>query len=240
MMAAAKITPEQQAQIEANIATAAKRAADRSIITRKQREEAKRIRVTVRAEAQFELGARIVDDPYEPGAKITVPANVRADPIIRMRAKGEIDEGQFIAAEKLRFHIENSGERGAPAVDPTKEPVDGSPKHREVSASVLASVKELVRCQRLLGLFTYRIVRGFVSDGLNGSLIAQAAQHRVDRKHVVGVLRDGLDQIGIMWGIVSGPQHVNKRSAIIAYLNDTPDWAHEENVVNIAYSQKGS
>lgn len=210
----------------------------RAIVARKKREEAKRISKAPRADGKYELGARIVDDPYEPGQKITVPANVRHDPLVRMRDRGEIDEGQYLAGEKLRMLIEQAGERGAPAVDLTKEPVDGSPAFREPALSALHAAKQLAKCQAILGWQSYRLVRSVVSDGLNGTLIAQATAQRVSREEVKAVVRDGLEKLGIYWEFLADPRHARRRASIVAVLQEIATWAHDEGEIAIRYAER--
>lgn len=186
-------------------------------------------------DGRFEIGTRIVDDPYEPGAKITVPANVCADFVLRMHSRGELDEGQYLTAELIRRTLDRAGERGAQAVDPTREPVDGSPIRKDVASTALVALKKLAEWQRLLGFYGWRVVRGIVSDGLNGTLIAFASGRR--RDHVIGVLKDGLQLIGEAEGIVSGRQHANKRALMMAYLEEIPDWGHEEREILIVHKK---
>lgn len=210
----------------------------RYAVARKKREEAKRISKAPRADGLYELGARIVDDPYDPGAKITVPANVRHDPLVRMRDRGEIDDGQYLAGEKLRALREQAGERGAPAVDPSKEPVDGHSAYREPALVVHEACKQLARCQELLGWRTYRLVCSVVSDGLNGTLIAQATGNRIDRKQVQQQVRDGLEDLGVHFGFLTDPRHLRRRASMVAVLQEIATWTHEEAEISIQYAER--
>lgn len=65
-----------------------------------------------------------VEDPYEPGAKITVLRSTRRDPLAWMHAHGQIDEAQYRAGRAWQRDWETV-EQGARAIDPTKEAVDG-------------------------------------------------------------------------------------------------------------------
>jgi hypothetical protein len=65
-----------------------------------------------------------VDDPYERGEKIVVSRQLRGDPLGRLHAHGQIDQAQYNAGRAFQFDWETA-ERGARAIDPTKEAVDG-------------------------------------------------------------------------------------------------------------------
>lgn len=187
----------------------------------------------------LEVGARVVDDPYEPGAKITVPANVRHDPLARMYHAKEIDEGQYLAGEKFRHCLEKIGGAGAPCADWTRPFVDKSISHREPVLTDKRAWHDLRQAHALLGWQNYRLVQGIVFDGLNGSLIAQAKGDLNDRKHIKRAVRDSLEQLAIMWRFLSGPEHERKYASIVAYLNEIPSWGHEEKEIQIEYRQKG-
>lgn len=187
-------------------------------------------------DGSFEIGARVVDDPYEPGNKITVPANVRHDPLARMYNQKEIDDAQYLAGEKLRMCIEKAGGTGAAAADWTRPFVDHSVSFKEVALTQLQAGRELKRAHAMLGFQNYRLVHGVVFDGLNGSLIAQARGHIHDRKAVKAVVRDCLEQLAIMWGYLTGERYRNKRAAMMAYLSDIPTWDHAEREINIRYA----
>lgn len=175
-------------------------------------------------EGRFAPGNRVVDDPYEPGAKIVVPANVRHDPLARMLDRGEIDEAQHKAGEIFRGLLERAGERGAGAMDTTKEPVDGLPAVVDVSETRMKAARALAEVKAVLGFQTYRLVRGVVSDGLNGSLIAQATDYEVNREFVMKTVRDGLEQLAIFWHFVSDPKHTVRAQAMRASIAEMPQW----------------
>lgn len=185
----------------------------------------------------FEVGARVVDDPYEPGNRITVPWNVRHDPLARMRARGEIDEAQYQAGEDLRSCVERIGGSGAPAVDTTKEAVDGGKGYGGISDSTMKAAKKLRDAERVLGWQAYRLVRAVVCDGLNGSLIAQQSRVKVDRKTVQAQVRHSLEHLAILWNYLTDARHVRMKASMVAMLSERPGWMHEETHITIAYSE---
>ena len=188
-------------------------------------------------EGAFEVGARVVDDPYEPGNKITVPWNVRHDPLARMLARGEIDEAQYRAGEDLRACVERLGGSGAPAVDTTKEAVDGGRVYGGISESTMKAAKKLRQAQMVLGWQSYRLVRAVVCDGLNGSLIAQQSSARVDRKAVQVQVRHGLEQLAILWNYLTDPSSIRTRASMVSMMAERPGWMHEETDLTIVYPQ---
>jgi len=184
----------------------------------------------------FEIGSRVVDDPYEPGNSITVPWNVRHDPLARMLARAEIDEAQYRAGGDLRACVERLGGSGAPAVDTTKEAVDGGRGYAGISEGTMKAAKKLREAQQVLGWQSYRLVRAIVCDGLNGSLIAQQSALKIDRKAVQVQVRHGLEQLAILWGYLTDPSHVRTKASMVAMMTERPSWAHDEGVIEIAYS----
>lgn len=186
----------------------------------------------------LEIGSRVVDDPYEPGAKITVPANVATDPLLRMHNAKEIDDAQYLAGERFRHLIERAGGVGAPCADWTRPFVDKSVSFREPALTQLQAGMELKRAWMLLGWQNYRIVHGVVFSGLNGTMIAQARGDINERKAIKRAVREGLEQLAVMWGYLSGPQYVNKHASIMAYLNETPAWPHAEREIEIQYAER--
>lgn len=185
----------------------------------------------------FEIGMRVVDDPYEPGNRITVPWNVRHDPLARMLARAEIDEAQYKAGDDLRACVERLGGSGAPAVDTTKEAVDGGRVYAGISEATMKAAKKLREAQQVLGWQNYRLVRAVVCDGLNGSLIAQQSTAKIDRKAVQVQVRHGLEQLAILWGYLTDQRHVRTRASMVSMMSDRPSWAYEEQVIDIAYAK---
>ena len=46
-----------------------------------------------------------VDDPYEPGAKISAVRSVREDPLADHLARGHIDQAQYLAGREFQRHF---------------------------------------------------------------------------------------------------------------------------------------
>lgn len=90
-----------------------------------------------------------VDDPYEPGAKIATVRSVRDDPLADQRARGYIDEAQFLAGRQFQKDFETAG-RGPKALQ-LGEAVDGNPPQEFLTDSQLKATKALSRCYGALG-----------------------------------------------------------------------------------------
>jgi len=145
-------------------------------------------------------------------------------------------EPQYRAGGDLRACVERLGGSGAPAVDTTKEAVDGGRGYAGISEGTMKAAKKLREAQQVLGWQSYRLVRAIVCDGLNGSLIAQQSALKIDRKAVQVQVRHGLEQLAILWGYLTDPSHVRTKASMVAMMTERPSWAHDEGVIEIAYS----
>jgi hypothetical protein len=90
-----------------------------------------------------------IDDPYEPGAKISAVRSVRDDPLADQLARGHIDEAQFLAGRQFQKDFETA-ERGPRAMALT-EAVDGCPPRETHTDAQLKAGKALSRCYGVLG-----------------------------------------------------------------------------------------
>ena len=90
-----------------------------------------------------------VDDPYEPGARISTVRSVRDDPLGDQHARGHIDEAQFLAGRQFQKDFETA-ERGPRAIA-LSEAVDGSPLLETLTDAQLKAGKALSRCYGALG-----------------------------------------------------------------------------------------
>jgi Domain of unknown function (DUF6456) len=90
-----------------------------------------------------------VDDPYETGARISAVRSVRDDPLADQRARGHIDEAQFLAGRQFQKDFEIA-ERGPKAIA-LSEAVDSSPSQETLTDAQLKAGKALSRCYGALG-----------------------------------------------------------------------------------------
>ena len=90
-----------------------------------------------------------IDDPYELGAKISAVRSVRDDPLADQRARGHIDEAQFLAGRQFQHDFEIA-ERGPRAIV-LSQAVDGGLPVESLTDAQLKATKALSRCYGALG-----------------------------------------------------------------------------------------
>src|SRR6516164_11558901 len=106
----------------------------------------------------IETAEILVDDPYEPGAKILATRQLRHDQLAWLHSHGQIDEAQFKAGRAYQGDYERA-ERGARAIDPTKENVDGGLAIDPLPLSQMAARNKLVSIEKILGHYLVRILQ---------------------------------------------------------------------------------
>lgn len=92
-----------------------------------------------------------VEDPFEAGAKILVMRSTRNDPIADMHARGQLDDCEYATARHWERAYEDSEIGGVPAVDPSKEAVDGGRMREVLTDRQIRAVKELKLAREALG-----------------------------------------------------------------------------------------
>lgn len=93
-----------------------------------------------------------VDDPYEPGGKITTVQSLRDDPLARLHVRSQIDDAQYAAGRHWQNLYEAAEIGGVRAMDTTKEPVDGGGFLTEpITDRQRDAARELGRLSRSLG-----------------------------------------------------------------------------------------
>ncbi len=109
-----------------------------------------------------EIASRTVEDPYDPGNTIVVPANLRHDPLLRMFQRREVDAAQLKAGELLRECHEAASANGLKAINLLAERVDGGNAHAGISDRAIRAARRLHEAEVLLGWQGYRIVTSVV------------------------------------------------------------------------------
>ena len=144
------------------------------------RRSKKRKRLVAKAtpgyEGRFELGSRLVDDPYAPGSQIRVPANVKASTLSYMQSRGRITEVQFRAGEWFRATYERAIIGACGAIDYARVRVDGGKLPDTISTTVMEAHKDLAEVARLLANHRggYSILAKVAGEGLTLSEAAYA------------------------------------------------------------------
>jgi hypothetical protein len=205
------------------------------ISRRKTRKAARQSAAVPGYDGRLEIGARTVEDPYDPGNTISVPANIRHDPLMRMAARQEIDTAQMKAGEALRECHEAASTHGLKAIDPSLVVVDGGRTHQGVSDIAIRAARRLREAEALLGWQAYRIVVSVVCEGIHGSMIAQQTSANVNRNIVQHQVRAALEQLAILWGFASDPRRVRQRASMVGLLQERARWIHDEKDLIIRY-----
>ena len=150
-------------------------------------------------EGRFRQGFREVDDPYEPGAKITAAVNVRHDVVLWMLNRKEIDLAEYAAGEKFRSLMEKAGMTGAKAVDFSREPVDGRGAQKDMAVPALEAAKELAMAHAEIGADAYKVL--WLVVGLNSPEWMQDDKVNWRKRKVARAgVKNSLNSLAKLWG----------------------------------------
>jgi hypothetical protein len=161
-------------------------------------------------DGKFEIGTRVVDDPYDRSNKLTVPANVKASGLVWMHSRGQIDDAQFTAGERFRALYEQAEIGSARGVDHSRPIVDGSGfVSSGVADTTAAAIRELAHLRHAVGAPAFNLAVALIGEGMT---IADYAKHlngghpsRLMADNVGCMLRAALDGLIRFWGVGSGP-----------------------------------
>ncbi len=146
-----------------------------------------------------------VDDPFatKPGEKIRVLRQMRNDPLARLHSHRQIDEAQYSAGRAFQ-HDWEVAERGARAIDPTRERVDGGRLPEPLSDAQGRARKRLIEIERVLGRTMHRVTHAVLVDGMSMETMAQRLFNRegeVVVKYYGRLFRDALDVLAGEYGL---------------------------------------
>ena len=116
-------------------------------------------------EGRFELGSRVVDDPLEPGQRLSVAVNVRESAIEHLASRKRINTTQAVAGDRFRRLWELAAIGAVKGIDPTKDAVDGSGAGDPITDAHLAAAEELKRAMRELGAIGSRVLVSIIEEG---------------------------------------------------------------------------
>lgn len=139
-----------------------------------------------------------VDDPFEPGTKIQVLRQLRCDPLARLHSHHQIDEAQYIAGRCYQRDWE-AAERGARAIDPTKEAVDGGRIPESLTDSQAKARKRLARVHHELGRSIHNLVYAVLIEGMSIETFTRSEGRMGARwaNYYGKMFRDGLDILAL-------------------------------------------
>jgi hypothetical protein len=145
----------------------------------------------------------VVDDPMEPGSKLTVLRSLRHDPLAAMHDAKQLDDAQFMAGRHWQRNRELAEVGGTKAIDPTKEAVGGGkiPEAR-ISDAQIKAFKEMSAALRALGMEGSALIEQFLGRGLGVRDIADQWGAKTDRERgYIGFrLRECLDTLAVEFG----------------------------------------
>jgi hypothetical protein len=156
-----------------------------------------------------------VEDPYERGEMIVVSRQLRGDPLGRLHAHGQIDQAQYNAGRAFQFDWETA-ERGARAIDPTKEAVDGGQMPEPITDGQAAARVRLVEIERELGRRIFRVVHAAVIHGMSMEQIAQSESQSLVRLQG-NLVRTGLNELAIIYGLSNARRQYSRE--VVAITN---------------------
>jgi hypothetical protein len=144
-----------------------------------------------------------VDDPYEPGARITVLRALRDDPLARLRARETIDDAQFRAGRAWQADQEAAEIGAVQSLDPGRECVDGGRLSDPFTDRKHAAMARLARDRAMLGELANAVIRDVLGEGLT---VEQAAAARgftdMRSRYFYGrVLREALEALAKVRGM---------------------------------------
>lgn len=90
----------------------------------------------------------VVDDPYDPAARIRATTNIRDDPLGRLHDHGVIDDAQFNAGREWQRHYERSQLWPATTL---RDPVDGSGASVDALVGIADAIAVIAACGKVLG-----------------------------------------------------------------------------------------
>jgi len=118
------------------------------------------------------VAAMETSDPIS-GDKIVVLRSTRDDPLADLHARHMIDEAQYQAGRSFQEDWETA-ERGARAVDPGKEYVDGGLAPEPITEAQRRAVRQLAIVHRKLGADGSAIVHGVLVHNRTRKQIAES------------------------------------------------------------------
>lgn len=160
---------------------------------RGRKRKPKPVTLAIGYDGQFRPTVAIVQDPYEPMKTLAVPANGAG---VLYSGRKWLSLQQFQVALRFQNLVELAGERGAPAMDWTRDRVDVSAVDRSMSDVKLAALKTLAEARYTLGQEDYRLLRWFASDEAARPSTGKLHDAHYRRRRI----RDALDVLAALWG----------------------------------------
>jgi hypothetical protein len=145
-----------------------------------------------------------VDDPYEAGGKIVTTRQLRGDPLARLHAHRQIDEAQYHAGRAYQRDWEVA-ERGAQAIDPTKEAVDGGRMPEPLTDRQAGARKRLNSIRSHLGTRLYGVAHAVLIEGSSREQLAGSDSQAI-LKLQGALFRTALDELAAFYHLADRPK----------------------------------
>ncbi|WP_454917443.1 hypothetical protein [Xanthobacter sediminis] len=158
------------------------------------------------APPNLERGYKVVPDPWEPGARLSVPCNMRESPIEHMAARKRINAAQKEAADRYRALYERAQLGPLRAMDLAKERLDGGGAGDAFSDRVMEAARRLALANRALGRVAAALVINIIGEGVTIDAMSRGYPHMAEKRahgYVTGRLIEALDQLVEHWGLVA-------------------------------------
>lgn len=160
----------------------------------------------------IERGYKVVPDPWEPGARLSVPCNMRESPIEHMAARKRLNAAQKDAADRYRALYERAQLGPLRAMDLAKERLDGGGAGDAFSDRVMEAARRIAVANRNLGRVAAALVINVVGEGVSIDALARGYPLMTDKRangYVTGRLIEALDQLVEHWGLIAegGQRH---------------------------------
>lgn len=158
---------------------------------------------------KLELVSAEIDNPYfsadhaesvDNPKRIRASKNLRESAIETLFARGKLDEAQKKAGDRFRAVWEAGGGAGTAAMDYSRTHVDGGGMRDPLSERQVDASKELATCRVVLGVRNFALVCKVCGQGLSFGDISTDQRTKLT---MADNLRDSLDDLARMWGIVS-------------------------------------
>ncbi len=163
-----------------------------------------------------EVATTIEHDPYSPiGERMLVTRSIRNDPLAAMLSRRQIDRAQFEAGRRWQANHERAEVGSVIAMDPLKEPVDGSAPTRAVFTDhQLIAFQELREAERALGRQGSRMVCAILGEGLTITdfVVRHGGNSQREIDYAWRRLRECLETLAVLWGFAARPVESVRKS----------------------------
>ena len=160
-----------------------------------------------------QIGVKVIPDPYEAGATITAPVNLRHDPLDWMFARGLIDEAERLAGERfLRLWQQRQRVLGT-AMDKIR--VDGGQPPIPITEAMLDAADQLSDILARIGVSSVGFLVHVLVEGrtlkqvaleLHGGPYRSKGDEWRAKNYAGRQLKDLLAELSKLFGVAEGPK----------------------------------